>query len=107
LRTAFDCWHGCEVDTQGDAFFVAFSRATDAISAAAQAQICLAGQAWPEGSKIKVRMGLHTGEATVTTEGYVGMDVHRAARICSAGHGGQILASPLNFSHSSIRSINS
>lgn len=94
LRTAFEFWQGQEVDTQGDAFFVAFARASDAVSAAAQAQESMAQQSWPEGLDIKVRMGLHTGEARVTGEGYVGMDVHRASRICSAGYGGQILVSP-------------
>jgi class 3 adenylate cyclase len=93
LRLAFEHWHGQEVDTQGDAFFVAFARASDATSAAVQAQGAMALQSWPEGLEIKVRMGLHTGEAQVTGEGYVGMDVHRASRICSAGHGGQILVS--------------
>ena len=93
LRLAFEHWQGQEVDTQGDAFFVAFARASDATSAAVQAQGAMALQSWPEGLEIKVRMGLHTGEAQVTGEGYVGMDVHRASRICSAGHGGQILVS--------------
>ncbi len=94
LRSAFEQWRGSEVDTQGDAFFVAFTRASDAISAAAQAQESLAHQSWPGGVDVRVRMGLHTGEARLTQEGYVGMDVHRASRICSAGHGGQTLLSP-------------
>ncbi len=78
---------GVEVDTQGDAFFVAFGRATDAVAAAAEAQGALAGGA------VRVRMGLHTGEPLVTDEGYVGIDVHRAARVAAAGHGGQVLLS--------------
>jgi predicted ATPase len=86
LREAFAAHGGVEVDTQGDAFFVAFSRASDALAAAAQAQQALDGP-------IKVRIGLHTGEPLVTDEGYVGMDVHRAARIAAAGHGGQVLVS--------------
>jgi predicted ATPase len=86
LREAFTANGGIEVDTQGDAFFVAFARASDALAAAAQAQKALDGP-------IKVRMGLHTGEPTVTDEGYVGIDVHRAARIAAAGHGGQVLVS--------------
>src|SRR5713226_2553426 len=93
LRAAFHRHHGHEVDTQGDAFFVAFTRATDAISAAVDAQRALASHPWPEGAAIRVRMGLHTGEPSLTSEGYVGLDVHRAARIMSAGHGGQILLS--------------
>ena len=86
LRDAFARHNGVEVDTQGDAFFVAFARASDALAAAAQAQQALDGP-------IKVRMGLHTGEPIVTDEGYVGIDVHRAARIAAAGHGGQVLVS--------------
>ncbi|HET9323730.1 MAG TPA: adenylate/guanylate cyclase domain-containing protein [Gaiellaceae bacterium] len=84
---------GQEVDTQGDAFFFSFARAKDAVVGAVAAQRELGAHAWPEGVDVKVRMGLHTGEPTVGDEGYLGMDVVRAARICSAGHGGQILLS--------------
>jgi class 3 adenylate cyclase len=87
LREAFTRHDGVEVDTQGDAFFVAFAKASDALSAAAAAHDALAS------GPIKVRMGLHTGEPLLTEEGYVGIDVHRAARIAAAGHGGQILLS--------------
>src|SRR4051812_6407249 len=87
LREAFARHGGVEVDTQGDAFFVAFAKASDALAAAGAARDAL------EGGPICVRMGLHTGEPTVTDEGYVGIDVHRAARIAAAGHGGQILVS--------------
>jgi class 3 adenylate cyclase len=93
LREAFAAWQGREVDTQGDAFFVAFSRATLAACAAAQAQRALAEHAWPEGVSVRVRMGIHTGEPWSGEEGYVGMDVHRAARIAHVGHGGQVLLS--------------
>jgi len=93
LRVAFQQWNGHEVDTQGDAFFVAFARATDAISAAVAAQRALFTHIWPEGVAVRVRIGLHTGEPSVTTEGYVGLDVHHAARVISAGHGGQVLLS--------------
>jgi predicted ATPase/class 3 adenylate cyclase/DNA-binding CsgD family transcriptional regulator len=93
LRTVFQQYHGHEIDAQGDAFFVAFARATDAASAAVEAQHLLASQVWPEGITVRVRMGLHTGEPSLTAGGYVGMDVHRAARIMNAGHGGQILLS--------------
>jgi len=93
LRATFQEWNGREVDTQGDAFFIAFARATDAVLAAADAQRALSAHPWPEGVALRIRMGLHTGEPTVTQEGYVGMDVHRAARIMSAGHGGQVLLS--------------
>jgi class 3 adenylate cyclase len=84
---------GKEIDTQGDAFFFSFVRAKDAVVGAVAAQRELAEQRWPDGAEVKVRMGLHTGEPTVGEEGYLGMDVVRAARICSAGHGGQILLS--------------
>jgi predicted ATPase/class 3 adenylate cyclase len=87
LRDAFARHGGVEVDTQGDAFFVAFARASDAVAAASAAREALAG------GPIRVRMGLHTGEPATTDEGYTGIDVHRAARIAAAGHGGQILLS--------------
>ncbi len=87
LREAFARHGGVEMDTQGDASFVAFAKATDALAAASAAREALAD------GPIRVRMGLHTGEPTVTEEGYVGIDVHRAARIAAAGHGGQILLS--------------
>ena len=93
LREAFGERGGNEVDTQGDAFFFSFPRARDAVGAAVAAQRALAGHDWPRGAEVRVRMGLHTGEPTVGEEGYIGLDVVRAARICSAGHGGQILVS--------------
>ncbi len=93
LRAAFHQWKGHEVDTQGDAFFVAFPRATDAVSAAVDMQRALAAYVWPEGVTVRVRMGLHTGEPQLSAENYIGLDVHRTARIMSAGHGGQVLLS--------------
>ena len=87
LRDAFTRHNGVEVDTQGDAFFVAFARATDAMAAAAE------GQAALDGGPVRVRIGIHTGEPTVTGEGYVGLDVHKGARIASSGHGGQVVIS--------------
>jgi class 3 adenylate cyclase len=93
LRSALTDAGGQEIDTQGDAFFFSFPRAKDAVTGAVAAQRELATAEWPAGVDVKVRMGLHTGEPTVGDEGYVGMDVVRAARICSAGHGGQILLS--------------
>jgi predicted ATPase/class 3 adenylate cyclase len=87
LREAFGRYGGVEVDTQGDAFFYAFARASDAVAAAGDAQAALAA------GPVRVRIGVHTGEPLVTDEGYVGVDVHRAARIMSAGHGGQVLVS--------------
>ncbi len=91
LRAAFGEHRGSEVDTQGDAFFYAFPRAHDAVAAAVAAQRALASHVWPEGLPLRVRIGIHTGEPTATGEGYVGIDVHRAARVMSAGHGGQVL----------------
>src|SRR5438093_10648595 len=91
LRASFRTHRGCEVDTQGDAFFYAFPRAHDAVAGAVAAQRALAAHAWPEGLALRVRIGIHTGEPTATEEGYVGIDVHRAARVMSAGHGGQVL----------------
>jgi predicted ATPase len=87
LREAFQSHGGVEVDTQGDSFFYAFAKAKDAAAGAEAAQTALAG------GHIRVRMGIHTGEPTLTDEGYVGADVHRAARIMAAGHGGQVLLS--------------
>src|ERR671929_745469 len=87
LRAAFAEHDGVEVDTQGDAFFVAFARASDAVAAAADGQRALAG------GPIPVRMGLHTGEPRLTEEGDVGLDVHKGARIAALGHGGQVLLS--------------
>ena len=87
LRYAFARQGGIEVDTQGDAFFVAFATAPGALAAAADAQRTL------EGGPIRVRMGIHTGTPHLTEEGYIGVDVHRAARIAAAGHGGQVLVS--------------
>jgi predicted ATPase/class 3 adenylate cyclase len=92
-RTAFQHHHGHEVDTQGDSIFAAFARASDAVAAAVAAQRALANHHWPEGVSVRVRMGLHTGEPKLSAEGYVGLDVHRAARIMSCAHGGQILLS--------------
>ncbi len=93
LRTAFTEGNGLEIDTQGDAFLVAFSRASDAVATAVAAQQALIKQAWPDGASIQVRMGIHTGEPISNTDRYVGLDVHRAARIGTAGHGSQILLS--------------
>src|SRR6185503_15862942 len=94
LRAAIQKWNGHEVDTQGDAFFVTFTRALDAVQCAAEAQRALAAHPWVQGEHLRVRMGLHTGEPLIASTGYVGMAVHRAARIGDAGHGGQILLSP-------------
>jgi class 3 adenylate cyclase len=93
VRDEFRARGGEEVDTQGDAFFYCFGSAKNAVAAAVAAQQGLAAHDWPDGSELRVRMSIHTGEPVVGEEGYVGIDVHRAARICSAGHGGQVLLS--------------
>jgi len=93
LRAVFSDYGGHEIDTQGDAFFVAFGRAKDAVRAAVAAQRALVEHPWSTGEEVRVRMALHTGEPEVSAAGYVGLGVHRAARICAAGHGGQILLS--------------
>ena len=87
LREAFERNRGVEVGTQGDSFFVVFQHPSDAIAAADDAQRAL------ESGPIRVRVGIHTGEPLLTESGYVGLDVHRAARIAAAGHGGQVLIS--------------
>ncbi len=93
VRETFGARGGTEIDTQGDAFFFSFPRARDAVGAAVDAQRALGDHEWPEGKALLVRMGLHTGEPHVGEEGYLGLDVVRAARISAAGHGGQILLS--------------
>jgi class 3 adenylate cyclase len=93
VREAFAARGATEIDTQGDSFFFSFPRARDAVAAAVDAQRALRDHAWPEGSDVRVRMGLHTGEPQIGDEGYLGLDVVRAARISAAGHGGQILIS--------------
>jgi len=87
LREAFARHDGIEVDTQGDAFFVAFERADDALAAAEEGQDALGA------GPVRVRVGIHTGEPALTDDGYVGLDVHRGARICSTAHGGQVVVS--------------
>jgi len=93
LRDSFAKHDGHEIDTQGDSFFVAFRRAKDAVAAAIACQRRLAEHTWPDESQLRVRMGIHTGEPALGGQRYVGLGVHRAARICAAGHGGQILVS--------------
>jgi predicted ATPase/class 3 adenylate cyclase len=93
LRAAFDERDGYEVDYEGDAFFVAFSRAADAIAAASRGQQALAQADWPEGLDLRVRMGIHTGDPLAVPPKYVGLDVHKTARIMAAGHGRQVLLS--------------
>lgn len=93
LSTAFDTYGGHEVDTQGDAMFFVFTHANDAVLAAVGAQRELANHSWPDDVAVRVRMGLHTGEPSRLAEGYMGLDVHYAARIMSSAYGGQVLLS--------------
>ena len=93
LRAAFTAHGGYEVDTQGESFFIAFPSAPAALAAAASATRALAAYSWPDDASVRVRMGLHTGAPQRVGDRYIGLDVHRAARIAAAGHGGQILLS--------------
>lgn len=92
VREALATHGGVDRGTEGDSFFCVFTSAPDAVAAAADAQRALQAHAWPQGAELRVRMGLHTGTPLVTDD-YVGLDVHRGARIMSAGHGGQVLLS--------------
>jgi predicted ATPase/class 3 adenylate cyclase len=103
LRTAFEARGGHEHGTEGDSFFVVFASAADAVAAAVDGQRALAAEGWPAGGAIRVRMGLHTGDGRLSGGDYVGLDVHRAARIGAAGHGGQVL---LSASTASLASSN-
>ncbi|CAA9351402.1 MAG: hypothetical protein AVDCRST_MAG72-1445 [uncultured Nocardioidaceae bacterium] len=93
LRRSFLAHGGHEIDTQGDSFFVVFDSPREGVAAAADAQRALAEHSWPEGVRLLVRMGLHTGEPLLLEGNYVGMDVHIAARIASSAHGGQVVLS--------------
>ena len=93
LREAFGGHDGVEIATEGDSFFVVFRSAPRAVAAAADAQRRLVEEGWPEDAPVRVRMGLHTGEATLGGDNYVGLDIHRAARLSAAAHGGQVVIS--------------
>jgi DNA-binding NarL/FixJ family response regulator/class 3 adenylate cyclase len=92
-RTVVAHANGREVDSRGDELFCVFDRATDAAAAALEIQRVFGREAWHVGERVRVRIGLHSGEAEAVGEGYVGIQVHRASRICQAGHGGQVLVS--------------
>jgi class 3 adenylate cyclase len=93
VREAIGRHGGHEVDTQGEAFFVAFPRAKDAVSAAIALQRDHTREAWPDAAEVRVRIGIHTAEPELAQTGYIGMGLHRAARLCAIGHGGQVLLS--------------
>ena len=92
-RSAWSAHGGHEMGTEGDSFFVAFPTAEAAVAAAVAAQRGLVAAEWPGGESVRVRMGIHTGTPRLHDQGYVGMDVHRAARIAAAAHGGQVVIS--------------
>ena len=91
MREAIAATNGCEVDTAGDSFFVAFSSTPDGLDCALRAQLALGAQEWPGGESVRVRMGIHVGTPAVSDGTYVGMDVHRAARVMAVAHGRQVL----------------
>src|SRR5919108_1991963 len=93
LRDAVRRARGREVDARADEFFAAFGRAPAALAAALEIQRAVRDRAWPGGASVRVRVGLHHGRPTLTDAGYVGIAVNTVARICSAGHGGQIVLS--------------
>jgi class 3 adenylate cyclase len=93
VRDTFGAHDGVEIDAQGDSFFFAFARARDAVAGAVGAQRAHAEHAWPDDEQVRVRMGLHTGEPAVGAEGYLGVDVVRAARLAATGRGGSVLLS--------------
>ena len=93
IRSGLAAHDGREVDTQGDAFFAVFSSSRACVAAALEMQQALVAHAWPGGEQVRVRMGVHAGEATKTGAGLVGLDVHRAARVAAVGYGGQVLVS--------------
>jgi class 3 adenylate cyclase len=93
VRETFGARGGVEIDTQGDSFFYAFARARDAVAAAVDVQRAHTDRAWPAGERVRVRIGLHTGKPAVGAEGYLGVDVVRAARLAATGRGGSVLLS--------------
>jgi class 3 adenylate cyclase len=93
VRETFGRHDGIEIDSQGDSFFFAFARARDAVAAAVEAQRAHTEHGWPEGVVVRVRMGLHTGEPALGEQGYLGVDVVRAARLSAVGGGGNVLLS--------------
>ena len=97
LRAAISELRGHEMGTEGDSFFVVFESATDAVACCVAAQRALAGHTWPGGAAVRVRMGLHSGEPSRHEDGYVGMDLHRAARIAATAHGGQVVLSGVTW----------
>ena len=105
VRGAIARWHGHEMGTEGDSFFVVFTSAQQAVLAAVEAQRGLARHAWPGDVRLRVRMGLHTGVPQRHEDGYIGLDVHRAARIGSCAHGGQIVVSASTAAAAHVKTL--
>ena len=97
MRAEFAAWHGREMSTEGDSFFVVFGSPANALACATAAQRALARYEWPNGDVVRVRMGLHSGHPTPHEGNFIGLDVHRAARIAAAAHGGQIVLSAVTW----------
>src|SRR6185312_5611604 len=97
IRGAVVAAGGMEIDCRGDEMLLVFADAADAVRGAVDAQRALSARTWPPGNEVRVRMGLHTGEPSVEGSTYVGLDVHRVARISGAGHGGQVLLSERTY----------
>ena len=93
LRAAAAKNEGHEIDCRGDELFFAFGDAEQAVSTAIEGQLAFRDHEWPQGAQVRVRIGIHTGTPAIEEDGYVGLDVHRAARVANAGHGGQVLLS--------------
>ena len=93
VRAAVDEWRGYEIDSRGEEFYLAFGSAHDAVNAAIAIQRAHESHPWPGGRQVRLRIGIHTGEPAIEDDDYVGIDVHRVARLCSVGHGGQVLLS--------------
>jgi DNA-binding NarL/FixJ family response regulator/class 3 adenylate cyclase len=100
VREAADAYGGFEIDSRGDECFLAFARPEDAIAAAVDIQRVHEAHDWPDGRPVRVRIGIHTGEPAVEHDDYVGIDVHHVARLCSVGHGGQVL-----LSHATLETV--
>jgi predicted ATPase len=97
MRAEFATWHGREMSTEGDSFFVVFGSPANALACATAAQRALAGYQWPGGDVVRVRMGLHSGHPTPHEDNFIGLDVHRAARIAATAHGSQIVLSAVTW----------
>lgn len=106
IRRSLRATGGEEVDVRGDEYFAVFRRPADAVRGAIRAQLAIARHGWPGGEQVRVRIGLHTGRPTIADAAYVGITVHTVARVCSAGHGGQVLLSSATYAAVSEAVVN-